>query len=358
MKRIVLAVALLGVVEGYSPRAEATYSIVATHQTSRQVGGAGASCVGEASVYAIIYGVAPNYGAVHAQALSNTEARDTAVEMLADGIDPEVIVAAITSPEFDSEIDYRQYGVVDLEGGAAGYTGAANAMYAWDLQGIIEEYTYSVQGNTLTSAEVIDSAEEAFTEEGCDLADRLMRALEAGGADGQGDSRCTDDGIPADSGFVHVDLEDGADFLHIEVVDTSPENPLILLREQYDAWRLENPCPGEEDPPDGGEIEEGTDAGADGGEIEEGTDAGADGGEVEDDIDAGEDGGEIEDDIDAGGDGGQVGNDIDAGPTAEMHAADGACSCSAVGGRATGSSLGLLCLLFLAMWSAVVARTR
>ena len=65
--------------------ASATYSIVAVDLESGAVGGAGTSCVGaNLSVYDI-YGSAPGYGAVMAQASLNREGRERAVELLAQG---------------------------------------------------------------------------------------------------------------------------------------------------------------------------------------------------------------------------------------------------------------------------------
>ena len=89
---------------------------------------------------------------------------------------------------------------------------------------------------------MLTQSEAAFAG-GCDLADRLMLALEAGAQNGEGDSRCTGGGIPSDSGFLHVDNADGSVLLHISVTDTGPQSPLPELRQMYDAWRATNPCP-------------------------------------------------------------------------------------------------------------------
>ncbi len=237
-----LAGAFLFVLPG---SARATYSIVASDQMTQQVGGAGTSCVGSLSVR-IIYGVAIGYGAVHAQAQINTVGRDRAVVLLRDEVDPSDIIAEITSSSFDPAASVRQYGIVDLSGRAAGFTGENDMPYAEDRQGFVDLYTYSVQGNILTSVRVIDQAEAAFLSKfGCDLADRLMLALEAGAEGGEGDSRCTPRGIPSDSAFIEVDPKGTAEgsYLRIEVTNTSPENPLVPLRERFDAWRAENPCP-------------------------------------------------------------------------------------------------------------------
>jgi uncharacterized Ntn-hydrolase superfamily protein len=99
---------------------------------------------------------------------------------LRDDVDPADIIAEITSPDFDPSASVRQYGIVDLFGRAAGFTGQNDMPYAEDRQGFVDLYTYSVQGNILTSGRVIDQAEAAFTSIGCDLADKLMLSLEAG----------------------------------------------------------------------------------------------------------------------------------------------------------------------------------
>src|SRR5260370_23501331 len=109
--------------------ARATYSIVASDQMTQQVGGAGTSCVGSLPVR-IIYGVAIGHGAVHAQAQISTAGRDRAALRLRDDVDPSDIIAEITSSSFDAFASVRQYGIVDLFGRAAGFTGANDMPYA------------------------------------------------------------------------------------------------------------------------------------------------------------------------------------------------------------------------------------
>ena len=237
MKAAAIAVVLVAL----PATAGATYSIVASDRASSQIGGAGTSCVGTLSV-TIIYGSAAGKGAVHAQARVNTDGRDEAARLLGLDTAPADIIAQITDPGFDPGASDRQYGVVDLAGRAAGFTGSTNGSVAADRQGSDGSFTYSIQGNILTSEAVLAQAEAAFAG-GCDLADRLMLALEAGAANGEGDSRCTGDGIPSDSGFIRVEDAGGTLILDLDVVNTSPASPLVALRQQYDAWRADNPCP-------------------------------------------------------------------------------------------------------------------
>jgi uncharacterized Ntn-hydrolase superfamily protein len=224
--------------------ARATYSVVASDTRTREVGGAGASCVYPNQV-SVIYGVAPGFGAVHAQAQSNAAGRDRAVQLLGAGQAPTDILAAITAASFDANAARRQYGVVDVLGRSAGFTGTQNMMFADDRQGTSSGYVYSVQGNILTGARVLEHAAAAFEGEGCDLADRLMRALEAGARDGEGDTRCVNpSGIAANSAFIQVDLPNGAagSYLKLSAGSGSGMDPLPALRRSFDNWRATHPC--------------------------------------------------------------------------------------------------------------------
>ena len=185
--------------------ARSTYSVVATDRASGQVGGAVTSCVGSQGV-GVVYRPSVGHGGVNAQAAANANGRDRAVTLLNTDVAPADIITMITATSFDSSAATRQYGVVDLMGRAAGFTGSGAMSYKEDRQGTIGALTYSVQGNILTSRAVIDQAETAFRNTGCDLADKLMLALEAGAMGGEGDSRCTPRGVPSDAASIEVDL--------------------------------------------------------------------------------------------------------------------------------------------------------
>ncbi len=223
----------------------ATYSIVGANTATREVGGAGTSCVGRSiSVYEI-YGSAADRGAVAAQASINRNGRDAAVQQLGQGTAPAQIIQNITAASFDAQSGSRQYGIVDVQGRAAGFTGNGTLDFADDRQGTTGTYAYSVQGNILTGVAVLTQAATAFEGGGCDLADKLMRALEAGAQNQQGDSRCTPD-IPSDGAFVQVDRpnETRGSYLRLRVDATGTRNPITLLRADFDAWRADHPCPG------------------------------------------------------------------------------------------------------------------
>ena len=184
------ALALGLLLSAAAPRlAQATYSIAATDRTSRQVGGAVTSCVGTLDV-GVVYGGVPGHGVVHAQASLDPAAKGKmkAIAMLMMDTDPATIITTITATSFDAMSSARQYGIVDLAGRAAGFTGSGAAAYKNDQHKTAGAFTYSVQGNILTSQKVLDGAAAAFESAGCDLADRLMAALLAGDRAG-GDRR-------------------------------------------------------------------------------------------------------------------------------------------------------------------------
>lgn len=169
-------------------QASATWSIVAVDPASGEVGGASATCTPWA--WAII-AVVPGKGVVVTQAESNPEARRKGVELMTAGASPAEIVRAITDPAFDPTHADQQHGVVALgfEKSAAGFTGARTARATGDLQAA----GVSVQGNILTGNDVLTAALAAFEaargDPSLSLAERLLRALEAGSAKG-GDHRC------------------------------------------------------------------------------------------------------------------------------------------------------------------------
>jgi MYXO-CTERM domain-containing protein len=221
-----------------------TYSIVAVDLRSGEVGGAGTSCLGGSDVYVIYRGV-PGRGVVHAQARYSAAAGDRAAQLLAEGSSAPEALAAVIDPVFDRNVSVRQYGIVDALGNSAGYTGPATMAFADDRQGTSDGFAYSVQGNILTSARVLEQAAAAFESSNCDLAERLMQALRAGAVGGEGDSRCTPDGIPADSAFLQVEQPgtSAGGYLSLRVESSGTADPLPLLQAELDDWRSQHPCP-------------------------------------------------------------------------------------------------------------------
>jgi MYXO-CTERM domain-containing protein len=86
-------------------------------------------------------------------------------------------------------------------------------------------------------------------------------------------------GIPSDSAFLQVDRpgEPAGDYLSLRVPTSGDENPLLELREEYEAWRATHPCP-EPEPGTGGSAGMGsTGGGGTGGANSAGSGAGGGG---------------------------------------------------------------------------------
>ncbi|MFT3835378.1 MAG: DUF1028 domain-containing protein [Myxococcaceae bacterium] len=222
--------------------AHATWSVIATDTRTGQVGAAVTSCVGALDL-TIAISTAPGFGVVDAQATFDPsfKGRNLAAEKLRAGEAPADILRDITDAGYDDDAGVRQFAVVDLAGRAAAFTGNATLSWSGDRQRNDGRYAWSAQGNILTSEKVVNQTSDAF--QGCDLAARLMNAIEAGQANGEGDRRCTPNGLSADSAILEVLAPDGGLLIHLDVTATSPSSAVTVIRPQFDAWRAQHPCP-------------------------------------------------------------------------------------------------------------------
>jgi uncharacterized Ntn-hydrolase superfamily protein len=122
-------------------------------------------------------------GAVATQAWVNPYLGPRALDALASGLDAEAALRRVVEDEVDREI--RQIGVVDALGRSAAFTGAETDPWKGHRTGP----DFAVQGNMLVGEETVTAMAQAFCgARGEPLAERLMRALEAGQAAG-GDRR-------------------------------------------------------------------------------------------------------------------------------------------------------------------------
>ena len=122
-------------------------------------------------------------GILSTQALMNPLYGARGLELLASGRTPREVVDALTGA--DAGRDQRQLHILPAQGSPAAWTGAACVEWC----GHREAEDFSVAGNMLAGAQVLDATAEAFqASRGQDLAVRLLAALAAGEAAG-GDKR-------------------------------------------------------------------------------------------------------------------------------------------------------------------------
>jgi MYXO-CTERM domain-containing protein len=237
---------VLGLLLAIAPTtAWGTWSLVAVDPDTQEVGVSVASCVPApfgTTILPQVAGVVPGIGALAAQAQFDQSMRDLAVDLLAEGNSPQEVIDMVTANDFGAQS--RQYGVVTLDLQTATFTGAA----AQDWAGSLEGTGVTGQGNILYGPEVVADAVaefEARTPE-CPytLADRLMAALEAGAAQG-GDNRCSEEQSALAAVLIVARPGDPMDAPYIDLrIASQPQggsNPVDLLRESYDAWRIANP---------------------------------------------------------------------------------------------------------------------
>jgi uncharacterized Ntn-hydrolase superfamily protein len=250
----------------------ATWSVIAVDRKSGQIVIASATCVpqqafagfpakGLKDIQAIII---PGVGVAAAQA--NVDRTRRLQKLIADelnkGTDPARIIDMLKAD--DQTHATRQYGIVDLEGRMAGYSGANNGKQSLDRQGRVEgtQVYFSIQGNILAADDVVEEAAKAFRQAKGSLTDRVMAAMEAADSRG-GDRRCNckslpDPPAPCDNKTAHVayivaanksdkmgqGLNDGTYFMELQVSDQDikpdeNDNPVKTLRMRYDRWMQE-----------------------------------------------------------------------------------------------------------------------
>ena len=249
--------------------ASATWSVIAVDTRTGVVVIASATCVtaeglrtrgGLKSIQAV---VVPGIGVAAAQAgVDGTRANQTLIfEQIGAGTDPDEIIRMLSE---DENFQRRQFGIVDLQGRMAGFSGDRNGFASLAVQSEVrgEGIYFAIQGNILESNDVVLDAMAAFMEEGGSVTDRVMAAMEAADRAG-GDARCScrSETVPeTEMGCSHRTAHvayiaaakredsvgsghsDGDYTLFLDVDDentTAAEspNPVATLRMRYDAWK-------------------------------------------------------------------------------------------------------------------------
>ena len=255
--------------------ARATWSIVAVDTKTGRLVLATATCVSQTLFAGTPFGglmdiqgvVVPGYGVAAAQSASDPTRRNQALieQELRKGTHPSVILQMLMA---DSSVQRRQFGIIDVKGRFAGFSGATNTPSALYVQGQIAgtDIYYSVQGNTLRGTAVIQIAVRALEAASGSITDRVMAAMEAAEAAG-GDSRCSCTSTPLPKGpcasrnsmvayIIAADTSDAVAmvhreqasyvgrryslFLYVTDVNTTAQestNPVVTLRRRYDAWK-------------------------------------------------------------------------------------------------------------------------
>ena len=153
-----------------------TYSIVARDAETGELGAAVQSHW--FSVGSIVIWAEPGIGAVATQSFAEPSYGPLGLELMRAGKSAgQALTSLLASDEHE---DVRQVGMVDARGSAANHTGSNAIIEHCDLTG----YGYAVQANMMWKPTVCQAMAAAYDNAEGDLAERLMRALEA--AEGEG----------------------------------------------------------------------------------------------------------------------------------------------------------------------------
>lgn len=165
------------------PGARATYSIIACDEKTRACGVAVQTnnlAVGSSVPYA-----QAGIGALVSQFETNPSYGPRGLALLAQGKSPAESLKQLLSEDGNFEgqgPEARQVAIVSLDGRTAVHTGEEAQAAAW--AGSRSGHGYSIQGNGLAGAQVVDAMEQAFLKTSGALADRLLAALTEGDAAG------------------------------------------------------------------------------------------------------------------------------------------------------------------------------
>lgn len=158
-----------------------TFSIVARCPRTEQLGIAAVTAV--PAVGTLLTWAYPRTGAIATQAWINPYLGHDGLDHLRHGLTAQQALDRVI--EGDPDRDLRQVAVVDGQGSVAAWTGSKTS----DWTGHILGDGYSVQGNLLIGPETLHAMRDAFeANPDAILAERLLRAIEAGQAAG-GDRR-------------------------------------------------------------------------------------------------------------------------------------------------------------------------
>lgn len=243
----------------------ATWSILVLDTRTGEFVIASATCVDNSDLLQWTPVVLPGIGVAVCQAASPTELKVLIHDRMLEGQSPERIQTRIENKY--ASVGAFQYAILDMQGRSLLFTGNTNGRWAGGVTGQVGDLIYAIQGNVLAGPAVVDEAERAFLTTSGDLGQRVMVAMEAAMAQG-GDGRCSCSirfpdscGTPppnftqtATIGYFVVSrpgdtrgdctqnggCANGDTYLVLnEPFHQAPStDPVILLRQQYDAWRL------------------------------------------------------------------------------------------------------------------------
>jgi len=202
-----------------------TFSMVARYPKTSSLG----VCVSTAvpAVRNRVPHIEVEVGAIATQANTNVFYGINGLKLLKKGFSPKTALETMLKDDRDRE--GRQVIIIDKHGNTAAFTGKNTI----DWKGHLIGRDYVVAGNMLVGSKVIEAMAQAFEDSEGELAERLMKALEAGqeaGGDKRGKTSATLLVVSKQRETrPHIDLR----------VDEHPD-PVHELRRTFEVFKREN----------------------------------------------------------------------------------------------------------------------
>jgi hypothetical protein len=247
--------------------ARATWSILIIDLSTGEIAVGIATCLTGFDLRPNTIVVVPGFGVAAAQSyVGPLVLRELIRAELLNGTPVNQILAMLAAA--DSGHQTRQYGIASVYAGTTTFTGTGAGAWAGGLTGQVGNFAYTVQGNVLTGAPVIQAAELAIQTTTGTIGDKLMAAMQAASSMG-GDGRCscnpnapTSCGAPPPSftkaahiGLMIVSRPSDLDlpctggggcgagqyYLDLNVANqqANDPDPILQLQTQYTAWRAQ-----------------------------------------------------------------------------------------------------------------------
>jgi Family of unknown function (DUF1028)/Invasin, domain 3/FG-GAP-like repeat len=204
--RIISAAAAVAALAG-APAAYATWSIILIDMRTREIAAGSATCLTTFDLQAGTPVILTGVGAATAQSFVDSTGQNRVFirDKLALGVAPADIITGLAT--FDTGHQTRQYGIVDVLGRTATFSGTGGNQWAGGQTGQFQNVhlgqtgtiAYAIQGNILTGQCVVDAAVLAAINEPGDLPQKLMKAMQAARVTG-GDGRCSCPANPTSCG--------------------------------------------------------------------------------------------------------------------------------------------------------------
>lgn len=220
--------------------AQHTFSIVAIDPVTREIGSAGATCLGgpsERDGAYVIKDIVPDVGAVNSQSFYIPANQSRANARLLAGDDAAAIIDYVENNDIQNRSALRQYGAVTIDAAGQIIAAAFTGEECFDYAGSRVGQDYAIQGNILLGPQVLDSMEARYLRSaGLPLADRLMQSMQGANVAGA-DVRCLSEGVSSQSAYLSVARPtDSADAPYIDIVVAQTpvgSEPIDVLQQRY-----------------------------------------------------------------------------------------------------------------------------